>query len=158
MEILLRATVVYWFLWLVVRGIGKRSLAELTPLDLLLVVVMGDLVQQGVTQEDMSITGAMLSISVFVLWTVIADLMGRRSQRARQVLAGEPTILLRSGRPLMERLDQENVTIDELKEKARAAGYANLSEIEVAILETDGRFSFIGSEQVSGEESESRRR
>ena len=80
MEILLRATVVYWFLWLVVRGTGKRSLSELTPLDLLLVVVVGDMVQQGVTQEDMSVTGAIIVVSVFVGWTVLADAWERRSE------------------------------------------------------------------------------
>jgi len=66
MELFVRATVVYWFLWLMVRGTGKRSLAELTPLDMLLIVVLGDVVQQGVTQEDMSVTGALIVVSVFV--------------------------------------------------------------------------------------------
>jgi uncharacterized membrane protein YcaP (DUF421 family) len=63
-EIVVRATVVYWFLWLIVRGTGKRSLAELTPLDMVLIVVLGDLVQQGITQEDMSVTGAVAAVSV----------------------------------------------------------------------------------------------
>src|SRR5690554_1152705 len=78
MELFVRATVVYWFLWLVVRGTGKRSLAELTPLDMLLIVVLGDIVQQGVTQEDMSITGAVVAVSVFVGWTMLGDALSRR--------------------------------------------------------------------------------
>lgn len=143
MELFVRATVIYWFLWIVVRGTGKRSLAELTPLDLLLIVIVGDLVQQGVTQEDMSITGATIAISVFVLWTIVADLWGRRSPTANRILASEPVIVLRSGEPVMSRLDQERVTLSELKEAARLEGYGDLAQIEFAVLEADGRFSFI---------------
>jgi uncharacterized membrane protein YcaP (DUF421 family) len=144
-ELFLRATVIYWFLWVVIRGTGKRSLAELTPLDLLLIVILGDFVQQGVTQEDMSITGAMIAVSVFVLWTLLADRWGRRSKTASRVLASEPVIILRSGEPVMSRLDQERVTLDELKEAARIEGYGDLSQIEVGVLESDGRFSFIAT-------------
>jgi uncharacterized membrane protein YcaP (DUF421 family) len=143
MEIVLRASVVFWFLWLVVRGTGKRSLSELTPLDLLLVVVVGDLVQQGVTQEDMSMTGAILAASVFVGWTLVADWLERRSDRARRLLSGEPVIVLRDGEPLTKRLERERISVDELKEAARLEGYGDLDEIEYAVLETDGKFSFI---------------
>ena len=143
MEILLRATVVYWFLWLVVRGEPGRGLSELTPLDLLLIVVVGDLVQQGVTEEDMSVTGAMIAVSVFVGWTLLADAWERRSAAARRILIGEPVIVLRSGQPLTERLDDERLTVDELKEAARLEGYGDLAEIDYAVLETDGKLSFI---------------
>lgn len=150
MELFVRATVIYWFLWIVIRGTGKRSLAELTPLDLLLIVILGDFVQQGVTQEDMSMTGAMIAVSVFVLWTLAADYWGRRSRTANRVLASEPVIVLRSGEPLTSRLDQERVTLDELKEAARMEGIGDLSRVEFAVLEADGRFSFI---EAQGEET-----
>jgi uncharacterized membrane protein YcaP (DUF421 family) len=143
MEIVVRATIVFWFLWLVVRGTGKRSLSELTPLDLLLVVVVGDLVQQGVTQEDMSITGAVLAASVFVGWTLLADALEKRSDRARRLLSGEPVIVLHEGKPLKERLERERITLEELKEAARLEGHRDLDDLEYAVLETDGKFSFI---------------
>lgn len=143
MEIVMRATVVYWLLWLIVRGTGKRSLSELTPLELVLIVVLGDLVQQGVTQEDMSITGAIAAIGVFVVWTLLSDALSRRSEKASMLLSGSPAIVLRSGQPLQERLDQEHLSLDELKEAARLQGYSDLDDLEWAILETDGQFSFI---------------
>jgi len=149
MELFLRATVIYWFLWIVVRGTGKRSLAELTPLDLLLIVILGDFVQQGVTQEDMSMTGAMIAVSVFVLWTLVADLWGRRSRTANRVFASEPVIVIRSGEPILSLLEQERVTLEELKEAARMEGIGDLSQVEFAVLEADGRFSFV---QHQGEE------
>lgn len=143
MELVIRATLIYWFLWLVVRGTGKRSLTELTPLDLILVVVIGDLVQQGVNQEDMSITGAMVAVSVFVVWTLLADAMGRRSQPAKRLLAGEPVIIVKGGKPLSDRLKAERMTLDDLVEAARIEGISDLADIEIAVLETDGKFSFI---------------
>jgi uncharacterized membrane protein YcaP (DUF421 family) len=143
MELVIRATVVYWFLWLVVRGTGKRSLSELTPLDLLLIVVIGDMVQQGVTQEDMSITGAVLTASVFVVWTLLADASARRSEPAERLLTGEPVIVLRNGEPLPDRLDRERLTLKDLAEAARMQGIGDLADVEFAVLETDGRFSFI---------------
>jgi uncharacterized membrane protein YcaP (DUF421 family) len=149
MEIVVRATIVFWFLWLVVRGTGKRSLSELTPLDLLLVVVVGDLVQQGVTQEDMSITGAVLAASVFVGWTLVADAVEKRSDRARRLLSGEPVIVLHEGKPLTERLERERITLDELKEAARLEGHPDLGDLEYAVLETDGKFSFIAGRDSS---------
>lgn len=143
MELVIRATVVYWVLWLVVRGTGKRSLSELTPLDLLLLVVIGDMAQQGVTQEDMSITGAVMTVSVFVVWTLLADAVARRSQPAERLLAGEPVIVLRNGEPLTDRLDRERLTVKDLAEAARVEGISDLGDVEFAVLETDGKFSFI---------------
>ncbi|HEU4895178.1 MAG TPA: YetF domain-containing protein [Acidimicrobiia bacterium] len=143
MELIIRATAIFWFLWLVVRGTGKRSLAELTPLDLILVVVIGDIVQQGVTQEDMSVTGAMAAVSVFVIWTLAADSLGRRFPRVARAIAGEPIIVVKDGSPLRDRMRKERVTMEDLREAARIEGIGDLEEIEFAVLETDGKFSFI---------------
>ena len=143
MELIIRASVIFWFLWLVVRGTGKRSLAELTPLDLILVVIIGDIVQQGINQEDMSVTGAMMAVSVFVVWTLAADSLGRRSEKSSRFLAGEPVIIVRKGKPLKDRLDRERLTMTDLKEAARMQGIGDLAEVEFAVLETDGKFSFI---------------
>ena len=92
MELIVRATVLYWFLFLVMRGSGKRTLAEFSPLDLLVVVVMGDLVQIGVTQEDLSITGAVMAITVITTWTLVGDWASRRWPTARRTLASGPVI------------------------------------------------------------------
>jgi len=154
MELVVRATVVFWFLWLVVRGTGKRSLAELTPLDLLLVVVIGDFVQQGVTQEDMSMTGALIAVSVFVVWTLIGDAIARRSPRFARVVAGEPVLVIRDGEPLEEHLRRERVSIEDLKEAARMDGHGDLTDIAFAVLETDGKFSFVRRDRL-GQDSAS---
>lgn len=143
MELVIRATVIYWFLWLVVRGTGKRSLSEISPLELLIIVVLGDFVQQGVTQEDMSVTGAVIVISTFVAWMIVGDLIARRSKRAERVLEGRAVIILRDGEPHMDRLRQERLTFDDLLGAAREEGFGHLDEIALGVLEADGKFSFV---------------
>jgi uncharacterized membrane protein YcaP (DUF421 family) len=144
-ELIIRATVLYWFLFLVMRGSGKRTLAEFSPLDLLVVVVMGDLVQVGVTQEDLSITGAVMAITVITTWTLIGDWAARRWIPARRALASGPVIVLRDGEILPERLRRERMTEDDLKAAARAQGHDDLGDIAMAVVEENGSVSFIAS-------------
>jgi uncharacterized membrane protein YcaP (DUF421 family) len=149
MELVVRATVVYWFLWLVVRGSGKRSLAEISPLELLLVVVIGDIVQQGVTQEDMSLTGAVLAVAVFTLWMLVGDWLIRRSAEAQRVLSGSPVCLIDRGVIQFEAINRERLTIEDVHEAARQKGFADLNDIAYVVLEPDGRFSIVPAEATS---------
>jgi uncharacterized membrane protein YcaP (DUF421 family) len=146
MELVIRATVIYWFLWLVVRGTGKRSLAELSPIDLVLIVVIGDVVEQGVTQEDMSLTGAILAVSVFALWMLFGDAVSRRWSGAAKLLGGSPVLLIVDGEPQLEALDRERLTIEDVAEAARERGFGDLRDIAYGVLETDGGFSFVPRE------------
>lgn len=145
MEIVVRATVIYWFLFLVVRGAGKRSLAELSALDMLVLVIMGDIVQQAITQEDMSVTGGVLAVTTFAVWTLTADWLSRRSRLANLLLAGEPVVILRDGRIDVERLRREHLTEDDLITAAREQGFRRLSDIALGVIEDDGTFSFIAA-------------
>ena len=150
MEIVVRATVIYFFLWLVTRGVGKRELAEMTAFELILLVTMGDLVQQGVTQEDMSLIGAMLAIGTMAFWIVVFAYVTWRSAAARPVFEGLPVVIVRDGEPIDEFLRLERVTLDEVKEEARQQGIAEVSEIRLCVLEPDGKFSFLQAEGGSG--------
>lgn len=147
MELVIRTTLVYWFLWLVLRGSGKRSLAQLTTLDLLVIVVIGDVVQQGITQEDMSITGAALVVAVIVLWTLVVDRVTGSNATLSRVVNGEPVILIRHGKVSHERMRAEQVSLDDLREAAREKGIASLDSVELCVLETDGSFSFVGGDR-----------
>jgi uncharacterized membrane protein YcaP (DUF421 family) len=143
MEIMARATVIYFFLWIMTRGLGKRELAEMTAFEVLLLMVVGDLIQQGVTQEDTSIIGAMLAVGTIGAWILVFSWSGFRFKRARKVLEGVPVVVVRNGRPLLGALHTERVALEEVLEEARNHGIADLRDVEVAILEADGGFSFI---------------
>jgi uncharacterized membrane protein YcaP (DUF421 family) len=143
MEIIVRATVIYFFLWFLTRSLGKRELAEMTAFELLLLVVVGDLIQQGVTQEDMSITGAVLAVGTIGIWILAFSWLSFRSRPARNLIEGVPVVVVRDGRPVEPALRLERVTLDELLESARDQGISNLRDIQLAILEPSGKFSFL---------------
>ncbi|MGH9011878.1 MAG: DUF421 domain-containing protein [Acidimicrobiia bacterium] len=147
MEIIVRATVIYFFLWMLTRALGKRELAEMTAFELLLLVVVGDLIQQGVTQDDTSITGAILAVGTIGAWILIFSWLGFRFRSARNVIEGVPVVVVRDGRPIEQALRLERVTLDELLESARDQGIANLRDVELAILEPSGKFSFLQRRQ-----------
>lgn len=144
MEIVVRATVVYFALWILVRGLGKRELGEISPLDLVLLVVIGDMVQQGVTQEDMSLSGALLAVATMAAWSIGFTLVANRFRRASYVIEGRPVVVLRDGVPLEAVLRLERLTVDELKSAAREHGVADLRDLDLAILEPDGQISLLG--------------
>src|SRR5438270_9378540 len=150
MEIMARATAVFFFVWVVTRSIGKRQLSELTAFQLVLLITIGDLVQQGLTQDDRSVTGAFLAVGTVAAWVTIFSAISYRWPRSRRVIEGLPVIVVRNGHIIDEALRVERLPVDELLEEARREGITDMSEVELAILETDGKFSFIRKSGDSG--------
>jgi uncharacterized membrane protein YcaP (DUF421 family) len=143
MDLVLRAAAVFVFIFIVTRLIGRRELASLEPFDLILLVVLGDLVQQGVTQDDYSVTGAFIVISTMALMTVGTSYLTFRFRLLRRVLEGEPLVLIENGRPIDRNLRRERLTLDELAEKARLEQVESLEDVRLAVLETNGDISII---------------
>jgi uncharacterized membrane protein YcaP (DUF421 family) len=143
MEIILRATVIYFFLWAITRGVGKRELSEMTAFELILLVTMGDLIQQGATQEDMSLTGAGLAVGTLALWITVFAYLSWRFRGLRPAVEGVPVIVLRQGQLLDKVLEIERLTIEEVCEEARNQGITDLADVEIGVLEPDGKFSFL---------------
>jgi uncharacterized membrane protein YcaP (DUF421 family) len=157
MEILLRSTIIFFFIWLLTRALGKRELAEMTAFELILLVTIGDLVQQGVTQEDMSVTGAILSVGTIGFWILLFSYVSFRWRRTEDVINGFPVIVVRDGKPLEEVLRIERVPTDEVLEAARNQGISDLSDVEVGIIEPDGRFSFLRYDRSRNQGAERRK-
>src|SRR5262245_59065854 len=143
MDIVLRATVAFVFILLLTRVVGRRELSSLEPFDLILLVTIGDLVQQGVTQNDFSITGLMLAVGTIAMLTVLFSSAGWRFRRLRPVLEGEPLIVVQDGEPIMANLKRQRLTLEELLAEARGQQIARLDQIKWAVLETSGKISFI---------------
>jgi uncharacterized membrane protein YcaP (DUF421 family) len=113
------------------------------PFDLILLIITGDLVQQGVTQSDYSITGAITVIATIALLTVALSYLSYKIPRLRPVLEGEPLVLVQDGAPIQRNLHRERITIDELLAEARQQQIATLNDVRFAVLETNGAISFI---------------
>lgn len=143
MDIVIRAVVAYVFIIFVLRIIGRRELSDLGPADIVLLVVMGDLVQSGVTQSDNSVTGIFLAISSFAILTVGLSFLTFKSRRARTVIEGEPLILVDNGELVKPGMRQERLTVEDIREEMRAQGIESIDKVKWCILEASGRMSFI---------------
>jgi uncharacterized membrane protein YcaP (DUF421 family) len=143
MDIVIRAAVVFFLLLLVTRVVGRRELSTLEPFDLILLVVMGDLIQQGVTQMDTSITGAALAVGTIALLTIAVSWLNYRFRPLRRVLEGEPVILISDGELIERNLARERLTLGELEHAAREQQMGSLDDVAYAVLETSGRISII---------------
>ncbi len=158
MELIIRATVAYFFLFGLTRALGKRELGELSAFELLLLVVVGDLIQQGVTQEDMSLTGSVLSVGTIGMWTAVLGYVSFRHRRTASVVEGLPVLVMRDGQVLNDVLHVERVTREELLESARKQGIADLAHVRYAVIEPDGKFSFVTTDgpDTGGSDDDSR--
>src|SRR3954453_738980 len=143
MDIALRAAVIFFFIFIVTRVVGRRELASLEPFDLILLVVTGDLIQQGVTQSDYSTTGAITAISTMAALTVLVSWVSFRWKSLRHVLDGQPVVLVLDGKVLEGNLKRERMHREELEMEARLQGNESIESLKLAVLETGGKISCI---------------
>lgn len=134
---------VFVFVFVLMRAVGRRELSQLQPFDLLLLVVLGDLITQGVLQSDMSVTGSMLATGTFALLSVGLSYVSFRFGRLRPILEGEPIVVVQDGRVIEQNLRRERLTVEDVQEEARLRGLASLDDVRWGVLETSGRISFV---------------
>jgi uncharacterized membrane protein YcaP (DUF421 family) len=149
MEIVIRAVVMFCFLWAVTRAVGRSTLGELSTFVLIMYVTMGDLIQQSVTQQDYSVTSGVLAVSVFALLTVALSWLQWRFPRTRSVIRGKPLVVVRDGRLLPVPARQQRFTESDLLATARQQGIRDLADVELAVLEADGKVSFFTASRQS---------
>jgi len=142
-DLVLRATIAFFFILLLTRIVGRRELVTLEPFDLILLVVLGDLIQQGVTQSDYSVTGLILAAGTIALLTVAVSYVSFRFPGTRPLLEGQPIVVVQDGNVLEENLRRERLTREELAEAARLQQIPSLQQVSWAILEKNGQISFI---------------
>ncbi|MBV9831476.1 MAG: DUF421 domain-containing protein [Marmoricola sp.] len=141
MEIVLRALVIFLFLWVVTRSVGRSTLGELSTFELLLYVTMGDLVQQAVTSQDYSLTAGILAISTIALLTVLLSWLQWRFPRSRPLISGRPVLVMRDGELIAPAMKRVRLGVEDILVSMREQGIRHASDIEFAILEADGRLS-----------------
>jgi uncharacterized membrane protein YcaP (DUF421 family) len=143
MDIVIRAAVAFFFIFFLTRVIGRRELNTLEPFDLILLVMMGDLVQQGVTQNDFSVTGLLLAASTVAVLTLVVSFASFKFPRLRPVLDGEPIVIVQDGKVIERNLDRERLTVEEVAAEARGQQIGSLDEVQWAVLETSGQITFL---------------
>jgi uncharacterized membrane protein YcaP (DUF421 family) len=143
MDLVLRAIFLYFFVFAITRVIGRRELSSLAPFDIILLIVAGDAIQQGLTQDDYSLTGAVLVVGTFAGLQFLTSYASFRVTRLRPLLEGEPIVIVQDGKVLERNLRRERLTEDEVAEEARQQQISSLDHVEWAVLETSGKISFI---------------
>ena len=146
MDIVARAAIMFVLLYVLLRLMGKRELGQLTPFELVVMIVLGDLIQQGVTHNDFSLTGALLAISTFAFLAIAMSWLTYLSPRAEKLLDGEPRVVICDGVLIKDNLRRDRMTQSEVESEMRLAGIAQMDQVAWAILEPQGKISFIKKE------------
>jgi uncharacterized membrane protein YcaP (DUF421 family) len=141
------AFAVFWLLWAVLRVMGKRELSEMSPFDLAILFVIGDLIAEAVIAEDTSFAGAATAVATFALLTIALSWVSFRFPNIEKILDGAPTVIVRDGSPDKDAMRRERITTYDLHEAARGNGIRDVKDIELALLEPDGSFSFFAREK-----------
>jgi uncharacterized membrane protein YcaP (DUF421 family) len=150
MDLVLRALAAFAIVFLITRVSGARELGSLEPFDVIMLVVIGDLVQQGVTQNDESLTGATIVLFVIALCTVGVTYLNFRFKPLRPLLGGLPVVVVENGVVIDENLRRERLTIEELEEQARLSQIESLEKVKLGVLERNGALSFVPLESERG--------
>jgi uncharacterized membrane protein YcaP (DUF421 family) len=143
MDLALRSIVVFFFVFMLTRVIGKRELSSLEPFDLILLIVLGDAVQQSLTQDDYSVTGAFIVISTIAILQVGVSYLNFRAPRLRPLLDGEPIVIVQDGKVMEANAKRERLTLEDIAEAARLQQIGSLEDVQWAILETSGELTFL---------------
>jgi uncharacterized membrane protein YcaP (DUF421 family) len=143
MDLAIRAVALFFFVYLLTRVTGRRELSSLEPFDLILLIVLGDAIQQGLTQDDYSVTGALIVVGAIASLQVLTSYLSFRLPWASRVLDGEPIVIVQDGRIIEENLRRERLTVDEVAEEARGQQIGSLDDVQWAVFEPSGKINFI---------------
>lgn len=142
-ELMLRAVVVYFVLLALIRLSGKRTIGQYTPFDLLLVVLLGNAVQNALLGQDQSLSGGLLLAATLITLNWLIGWIGARNTRLDRMLTGEPVVLAHDGKVYQAALRRQNISASEFEEAMREAECESYADIHLALLETNGRISII---------------
>lgn len=147
METVIRVAVIYAFILFGLRILGKRDFGKLGPLELVSLLLIPEIVQQGLVREDYSLTNALIGVATLLCLVFLTSTVTHRCKRVETLLQGEPTLLAADGRMLTDNMNRERVTPGELFAEMRKAGIERLDQVRWAVLESDGKISIVPRSQ-----------
>jgi uncharacterized membrane protein YcaP (DUF421 family) len=147
MESVIRASIVYIILFIILRLSGKRTLSDATPFDLVLLLIISETVQEALVDEDYSITNSVLLVLTLILIDLGLSIVKQTFKPVAKFIEGSPMIVVERGKPLKERMDKARISEDDILEAARQLqGLERMDQIKYAVLETNGTISIIPME------------
>lgn len=144
MDSVLRTFGIYFFLLVVFRIAGKRSLQDITLFDFILLLIISESVQEALIGDDHSLTNAWIVIGTFLFIDITMSLLKQRIPTLSRVLDGMALLIVKNGKPLQDRMDRERIDEDDILEAARSAhGIGRFDQIRHAVLERNGSISIV---------------
>ena len=143
METVIRVGVIYIFLLVLLRVMGKRELGQLAPMELVLLILIPELVAQGIVGEDFSLTNAVIAVTTLTSLVFLTSTLAHRFRTVEEVVEGNPALLVEHGEAVIETMSRERIPAEEIGAEMRKAGIERLEDIKWAVLESDGHISFI---------------
>lgn len=148
MESILRAAVVYLVIFIIFRLSGKRTLADTTPFEMVMLLIISETTQEALVDGDYSITNCFILIMTFIIIDQILAYIKTKSKKIEKIMDGVPMILVENGTPLKDRMHKSRIDEDDIMESARQAhGLENIQQIKYAVLEKNGSISVIPAEK-----------
>ncbi len=142
-EFVLRAVIVYFVVMLMLRLSGKRAVGQFTPFDMVLLILVGNAVQNGMNGGDNSLPGAVILVTVLVGLNYGVAFLSARNRSLHKLVEGVPVLLARHGKVFDDVLKREHISRDDFDESLRQADSGKLEQLEYAMLETNGKISFV---------------
>lgn len=152
METVWRVAVVYLFLMVAVRTIGKRDVGQLAPFDLIILLLIPELVAAALVGEDYSLTNGFIGVATLLLLVFATSVITHLNRDVDRVVDGRPTVLVHRGKLMEDAMNLERVGPDQVIAQMHSAGLDRLSQVKWGILETDGKISFVAFEANGPEE------
>ena len=145
--VLIRTVFLYALVILVIRIMGKRQVGELQPYEFVITIMISDLAALPMQDTRLPLVLGIIPIVTLLFLKITLSVIQLKSQKARRWIEGEPSILIAKGNIIFENLKKQQINLDELMEELRLAGYFDLKEVEYAILENNGKVSFLNSDE-----------
>jgi uncharacterized membrane protein YcaP (DUF421 family) len=144
MDAVVRAAAIYFFVWMIFRIAGKRTLSETTAFDFVLLLIVAETTQQALLGEDFSLTNAFILVSTLVGIDIAMSLLKQKFPRVEKAMDGEPVLIVDNGRPLEKRMARARIDRDDILEAARRLqGLERMDQIKYAVLEQSGGITIV---------------
>ncbi len=150
METVIRVVILYLFILFSLRVMGKREFSQLSPLELVTLLLIPELAAQALVREDFSIVNALIALSTLFALVFLSTLLQFHSKKVSKAVNDVPTVLISDGKFVEQHINEERVGPEEIFAEMHKSGFAELSQVRWAILETDGSITIIPTEQNGG--------
>lgn len=148
LQIILRTSIIYVAVLVGLRLTGKREVGQMTPFDLVLLILIANAVQNAMTGPDNSVTGGLVAAGTLLVLNFFVSRVVFRNRRVRRIVEGTPTILIHNGQMVENNLKSEHITADELLQALREHGVPMPEDVGLAVLEIDGSISVLRKDEL----------